>query len=354
MRNWMAALAAGLMVATPVAAQPVGVPVSTKAGKPYRFKHSGITVPAELDGMRRVDVRQLGNDELDVFAVYQNGPDAITVYVYRALAGSVPVWFDRARASVEQRREMFGSVAPAVPAAFTPPGQSSASGLMAGWTLKKAPYRGTALAILPVGDWLVKVRYSSSKLDGAAVAARVPAVLGALEWPKAIPSAAAAAPVTDCAAPLAFSPAAAPVTDAKILQSAALTGGLVAAAEGEKKAASTAPAPTWCRDPAPAQMGAAYRRDGATDGYLLAISDSGRGFAVEPDVIARELGEAEGRKVQQWSVALYEPGSIAIYAPMTALPAPDTLIAALNRPILARTTTWGKKRNVTINPDVFK
>lgn len=354
MRNWMAALAAGMMMAAPVAAQQVGAPVSAKAGKPYRFKHSGITAPAELDGMRRVDVRQLGDDELDVFAVYQDGPDAITVYVYRALSGSVPVWFDRARASVEQRKEMFGNVAPAVPTAFAPPGQSSASALMAGWTLNKAPYRGTALVILPVGEWLVKIRYSSTKLDGAAVAARIPALLGALEWPKSVPSAPAAAPVADCATPLAFATNAVAVTDEKALQSAALTGGLVAAAEGEKKTgAATTPA-LWCRDPAPAQIGAAYRRDGATDGYLLAISDSGRGIAVEPDVIARELGEAEGKKIAQWSIALYEPGSIAVYAPMTALPAPDTLIAALNRPILARTTTWGKKRNVTINPEFFK
>ncbi|KQM61339.1 MULTISPECIES: hypothetical protein [unclassified Sphingomonas] len=354
MRMWMAALAAAMMTAAPVAAQQIGAPVDAKPGRPYRFKQSGITAPAELDGMRRADVRQLGTDELDVFAVYQDGPDAITVYVYRSLSGGVPVWFDRARASIEQRREMFGNVTPVVPTTFTPPGQSSASGLMAGWTLNKAPYRGTALAILPVGEWLVKVRYSSSKMDGAAVAARIPAVLGALEWPKTIPSAPAAAPVADCAAPLVFSATAAPVTDAKALQSAALSGGLVAAAEGEKKGVSTASSPVWCRDPAPAHMGAAYRRDGATDSYLLAISDSGRGFAIAPDVIARELGEAEGRKVQQWSVALYEPGSIATYTPMTGLPAPDTLIAALNRPILARTTTWGKKRNVSINPAFFK
>ncbi|MEH3038564.1 MAG: hypothetical protein PGN21_00630 [Sphingomonas paucimobilis] len=353
MRTWMAALAAGMMVATPVAAQQIGAAVSAKAGKPYRFRHSGITAPAELDGMKRVDVRQLGDDELDVFAVYQSGPDAITVYVYRTLAGSVPVWFDRARASVEQRREMFGNVTPVVPTAFAPPGQTTTSGLMAGWTLNKAPYRGTALAILPVGEWLVKVRYSSSKMDGAAVAARIPAVLAALEWPKTIPTTAAAAPVADCATPLTFAPAAAVVTDAKLLQSAALTGGLIAAAADGKGKPPATPQ-VWCRDPASAQVGAAYRRDAETSGYLLAISDSGRGIVVEPDIIAREVGATDGRKVDQWSVALYDTGSIATYAPMTGLPAPDTVIAALERPILARTTTWGKKRNVSINPTFFK
>ena len=352
MRNGMAALAAAMMIATPVAAQQIGAAVSAKAGKPYRFKHSGITAPAELDGMRRVDVRQLSENELDVFAVYQNGQDAITVYVYRTLSGGVPVWFDRARASVEQRKELFGNVAPVVPTAFTPPGQSTASGLMAGWTLNRAPYRGTALAILPVGEWLVKIRYTSTSMDGATVAARIPAVLGALEWPKAMPPAAVAAPVADCATPLTFAATAAPVTDPKAVQSAALTGGLIAAADGKAKPGPTPP--VWCRDPAPAPIGAAYRLNADSDGYLLAISDSGRGISVQPDIVARELGAADGKKVEQWSVALYEPGSVATYGPMTGLPSPQTLIGALDRPILARTTTWGKKRNVSINPDVFK
>ncbi|MDJ0278624.1 hypothetical protein QLH51_17670, partial [Sphingomonas sp. 2R-10] len=248
MRTWMAALAAAAMVATPVAAQVVGSPVSAKPGKPYRFKHSDIATPAELDGMRRVDVRQLGDNELDVFAVYQDGPDAITVYVYRSLIGSVPVWFDRARASVELRREMFGNVAPVVPVAFTPPGQSTASGLMAGWTLNKAPYRGTALAILPVGEWLVKIRYSSSKLDGPAVAARIPAILSALQWPGSIAPAPAATPIAECPTALAFAANAAPVSGGEALMSSALSGGLVAAAAG-RKGAATPPAtpPFWCR-----------------------------------------------------------------------------------------------------------
>jgi len=349
----MVALAAGMMVAAPVAAQQIGTAVSAKPGKPYRFKHSGITAPAELDGMRRVDVRQLGENELDVFAVYEGGADMLTVYVYRTLTGNVPVWFDRARASVEQRREMFGNVAPVVPTAFTPPGQSNASGLMAGWTLDKPPYRGTALAILPVGEWLVKIRYSSTKMDGAAVAARLPAVLGALGWPKAIPAASPAAPVADCATPLAFDGAAVPVTDPKAIQSAALTGGLIAAAADGKGRPPATP-PVWCRDPAAAPVGAAYRRDAEPEGYLLALSDSGRGISVQPDVIARELGQAEGKTVRQWSVALYDPGSVATYAPMTGLASPATLIGILDRPLLARTTTWGRKRDVTVNPDMFR
>ena len=354
MRMWMAALATGLMVATPVAAQSAGKAVSAKVGKPYRFQHSGIVAPADLDGMRRVDVRQFGDDELDMFAVYEDGPDAITLYVYRTLNGSVPVWFDRARASVEQRRELFGNVVPVVPTAFTPPGQSSASGLMAGWTLNKAPYRGTALAILPVGEWLVKIRYTSTKMDGAAVAARLPAVLGALDWPRGVPPAAVAAPVADCATPLIFSPTAAAVTDPKLLRTAALTGGLVAAAAAAGKGKPAATPAVWCRDPAPAPVGAVYRRDAEPDGYLLAISDSGRGISVQPDIIAQEIGEVDGKRVQQWSVALYDPGSIAIYGPVTGLPSPAMLVTALGRPVLARATTWGKKRTITLNRDTLK
>lgn len=351
MRMAIAIVALSCATATPASAQTIGAPVKAKMGKPYRFAHSGIVTPATLDGMQRVDVRQLGDDELDVFAVYQNQSDAITVYVYRSLIGSVPVWFDRAKESIELRREMFGTVAPVTPVAFTPPGQSTASGLVAGWTLGKAPYRGTALAMLPVGEWLVKIRYSSTSLDGPAVAARIPAVLATLGWPSIIAAATAAAPIAECPSALTLSASAKPVSDAKALQQSALAGGLVAMAAASK--GETPPA-TWCRDPVPARIGAAYRRNAATDAYLLAISDSARGLLVAPDVIAQEVAQSEGRTLRQWSVSLYDPGSVAVYPPMDALPTPDALMATLKGPVLSKSTTWGKKRKINVNPAFFK
>lgn len=344
-----------VLVADAAAAQMQRTAIAAPADEPYRFRHSGIVTPPVLDGMPRTGIEQYGDDQLDVFARYERGSDAITVYVYRSTSGSVPVWFDRAQAAVEGRSAMFGTATPAVPpTAFAAPGRSDASGLMAAWSVSKPPYRGTALAILPVGEWLVKIRYSSTTLDGAGVAARLPVVLAALEWPKGIAPQPAAAPIADCATPLAFPTVAEPVRDGKALSVAALTGGLLAAAPPSATGGEKGQAATWCRDPAPARVGAAYRPGGSGDSYLLAFSDAGRGIFVAPDAVGRELAQADGRTANQWRVALIEPGTTTSYAPMTALPRPDQVIDALNGSPLSRTSTWGGKINVDINSAVLK
>lgn len=344
-----------LAPALPATAQMQKSELRASAGKPYRFRHSKLVVPANLDGIPRTSVEQFGTDELDVFARYARDSDLITVYVYRKVGGAVPVWFDRARASIEGRSEMFGTVTPSVmPAAFTPPGQANASGLVGGWTVTKPPYRGTALALLPMGDWLVKIRYSSTTLDGPALVARMPTLLAALDWTRTpATTAPAAAPVADCATPLAFPVTAQVVRDEKMLSMTALTAGLLssAAARASTKLATPAPVPRWCRDIGPAPVGGVYRPDAAMDRYLLAFSDSGRGVWVAPDELGPLLSEGSS---PQWSIQLLDLGQTTAFPPMTALPRPDQVATALEGPMLSSTTTWGRKTQVNVNSDFMK
>lgn len=362
MRDWARRLLAGGLLVTimvpvlPVAAQMQRSELRASAGKPYRFRNSRLAVPATLDGIPRTAVEQFGSDELDVFARYERGSDLITVYVYRQVGGAVPVWFDRARASIEGRSDMFGTVTPsAPPAAFTPPGQMTASGLVGGWTITKPPYRGTALALLPMGGWLVKVRYSSTTLDGPALVARMPAVLAALDWKQApVTPAPAAAPIRDCPTPLAFPVTAQVVRDDKVLSMTALTAGLLsaAAARSDRKPTADAPPPRlWCRDTGPAPVGGVYRPDAALDQYLLAFSDSGRGVWVAPDGMGTILDDGAP---SQWLIQLLDMGQTTAFPPMTALPRPDQVAQAVEGPMLSSTTTWGRKTQVTVDPDFFK
>ncbi|KQN40572.1 hypothetical protein ASE97_01950 [Sphingomonas sp. Leaf42] len=343
-----AALGAMIAATMPATAQQMGKTViRTSATKPYRFRHSRLAVPTVLDGIPRTSVEALGADELDVYARYERGNDMITVYVYRQVSGAVPVWFDRARHSIETRTDLFGTVTPAMaPAAFTPPGQTTPSGLIGAWSITKPPYRGTALALLPLGEWLVKVRYSSSTLDGAGVAARMPAVLAALDWPKNVATGPAAQPIADCATPLTFPTTAQPVRDEQALTSAAITGGLFASLLAKATPEPAATSVLWCRDPAPARVGGVYRANAATDAYLLAFTDSGRGASVAPDAMGVLLDD---KAPPRWSVSLDDLGATTSYPPMTALPRPDQVIAALEGPALSRTSTWGKKRQVDVN-----
>lgn len=347
-------LATMLVSALPVAAQSHKSAIRASANKPYRFRHSRLSVPPVLDGIPRTAIEQFGSDELDVFARYERGSDLITVYVYRQVSGAVPVWFDRSRASIEARSEMFGTVTPAMaPTAFTPPGQTTASGLMGGWTITKPPYRGTALALMPMGEWLVKVRYSSITLDGPAVAARIPAVLAALDWPQTTAAAAPATPIADCTAPLAFPTTAQVVRDDKTLSMSALTAGLLssATARPDPNDAAKTPPPVWCRDTGPVRFGGVYRPDNATDQYLLAFSDAGRGVRVTPDTLGALLNTEAS---PQWSIQLLDMGLTKSFPPMTALPRPDQVVDAIDGPMLSSTTTWGRKTLVTINPAFMK
>ena len=98
--------------------------------------------------------------------------------------------------------------------------------------------------------------------------------------------------------------------------------------------------------PAASPIGGVYRANAATDAYLLAFTDSGRGASVRPDAMGALLDD---KTPPRWSVSLDDLGSTTSYPPMTALPRPDQVIAALEGPMLSRTSTWGKKREVTIN-----
>ncbi len=355
MRTMLIAISMAGATIVPAAAQSPHAVIAAPADQPYAMRHSKLTVPPVLDGMRRMSIRQLGDGEVDVYAVYENAADAITVYAYRNVVGSVPVWFDRARAAVEERVNVYGAVTAAgPPVAFTPPGQNVASGLVGAWTITKPPYRGTALALLPMNGWLVKVRYSSTTLDGPAVAARIPAVLAALSWPNEIAKEAVAAPVAGCATPLAFPKRAKAVRTEGDALSASLLGGVLAAARSSRKTAATPSTVSWCRDPAPAPIGAVYRADGDTDGYLLAFSDAGRAVGVQPDHLGAMLGK--GKAAPRWAVTLYDMTSESGYPAMTALPRPDQLMQALNGPAVTRAQTWpaGSQNTVNVNIDAVR
>lgn len=347
-----------LLAALPAAAQFTKSVIAAPADQPYRFRQSGLAIPATLDGMRRVAIEQIGGSELDVFANYQRGSEAVTIYVFRMASGAAPVWFDRARAILESRRDVYGTITPVLPpTAFTPPGHSVASGLMAGWSVSRPPYRGTVLAIVPLGEWLVKVRYSSTTLDGAGIAARMPAVLAALTWPTNLAAPVAAKPVANCPTPLAFPTTAKVQRDPKMLSVAAFTGGLLAvgrALEDKPKpgvAAGPAKQVIWCRDPATGPAGGVYRQDASADSYLLAFSDSGRAALVQPDPATGRIAKTN---LPGWSVNLIDVGNVLVYPPFTALPRPRQVVDALRRPAMAHVPNWGDDTNrITINPNAL-
>lgn len=352
--NAKACVIAALVAAPPAFAQaPRQTPITAPADRPFAHANSGLRLPPTLAGLPRTTIVDLEAPQLDVttnYATPDNG-EVLTVYVYRSTAGAVPVWFDRAVWQIEHRAIYGKPTRLAGAATFTPLGQATASGMIGAWTTTGSEYRSTALVLVPVGEWLVKFRYSSASLDAAALDQKLRAAIPAIGWPGKIPAAPAAAPIAACPAPLAFN------GRAKVVKqngSAALMGALLAGAANDvaaEKQADDTPRATWCSDPASAQSGAVYRADASADAYLLALSDAGRGVWVTKDLTALLLDK---RAKPRWSISLILPGATLTYPPMDRLPAPNDALAALGGSLSSSTQTWGEKREVTIGPGLLK
>lgn len=335
-----------LLAAVPATAQPSPRILPVSADSAWVHANSGLTLPTTLIGLPRTQVREFEGPELDVVGTYTDGPGELTVYVYRTLSGAVPVWFDRATWAIESR-DGWGKLTPvAAPVAVAPPGRGVASGLAQGWTIAGGPYRGTAVALLPMGEWLVKLRYSSKTDDGSAALEKVRAALGGLTWPTAAPDAAAAVPVAACPDALRFTRQAKAIApDPKSV----MLGALLAGASADPKRRTAASAVTYCRDPAKVAMGAVYRPGAQADGYLLALSDAGRGVWVGPSA----NGQIDTAARPSWGVSLILPGRTMIYPQQDRLPAPDHVMAIVNGSATSSITTWGTKREITLPPSVF-
>ncbi len=320
--------------------------LTVSADAPFAHANSGLSMPATLIGLSRFEVRELESPELDVWARYRrDDTEELTVYVYRAIAGAVPVWFDRAANAVETRAGFGTPTAIAPTRAIIPPGAASASALMQSWSVTNGGYTGTSLLIAPLGEWLVKLRYSTKAGDGAAAEAKLMQALSTLGWPATIPAAQAAAAVVACPDALVFKGNAKPakVDGASALLGAVL-GGIVA--EESKTAVSDT---IWCRDPGSVTGPAIYRANGSDRSYLLALSDAGRGVSVGPN----EAGLLMGKSRPNWSIDLILPGRTLNYPPLDRLPSPKRVMEVLDGNALSSTSTW-KDSNITISSDSLK
>ncbi len=347
---------------------PPDLPVDQ--GKSYRHELSGLVIPATLGGLPRTSARAFAPDHLDEafnFATPDVGED-ITVFVFRNVSGSVPVWFDRVTSAIEHR-EVYGDTTIAAPAtAFTPPGQRTASGLIEVWRPGKGRYRSTGMAFMPLGpQWYVELRYSSATVTPAAMDARLREVIGAIGWPGRIESQPAATPVTDCTTPLALTGRASAIAAGQQSSANILLGAMVASMAGKHSAKDPRQPPrAWCRDTGsyglPAQHGV-YRPIGTSDQYLLAFNDAGRGIWVAPNTLALTVnGEAAaksgatgGAPALTWSIAVDDIAQTIGFADRDRLPPPDQAAAIVrSEPYASKTSTWGDKRNVTINSSALK
>lgn len=329
-------------------------PVAITPGKAVKHDHSGLSLPPRLGSLPLVQASDLAQHQLDRSFHYQNGDvsEALSIYIFRNVAGGPAVWMDRAQAFVEARKDY---VSPRLHRLtnFTPPGQGTASGLIVAYA-SGGQYRSTGVAILPFGDFYVKLRASSATLDAPQLEDRMVAVLKELKWPRKMAPAPVAQPVQPCADALAFTGRSVAVKDegAAVLANAFL--GMIVAQPPKGKRTAAPQSVIWCRDSVRAQRGAVYRANGAKDRYLLALNDAGRGVDVGPNEGARLLADQKGNAPVSYSIALADMERTFNFPSQDRMPLPDQVAEIIAGPRVSAVSTWGKNKAINLSSDALK
>lgn len=341
MRTWvMAALL--LAMAQPAAAQRRDLPVP--ANKGWQHAQTGVVLTATLAGLPRTKLTDLGSAELDVAAQFNDPKVAtsLTIYIFRPALQSAPVWFDRAAAQIASRDTYGGAMATTPVATFTRPGGTVAAGLRQVFAPARGPYRSTAVAVVPLAEWLVAVRLSSVTLTPAAMGAELDTALAAIRWPR---TATADGPV---AVPVAACPTELPVTKAKLVMPTmedSLLGGLLGSVAASSRATAPDAAAPLCRDGNPETLYGVYRAPDATDGYTLAIADSGRIAIVAPGIKLGDLKTSGGYGVSYRDL----DGSVSTFPSFDRLPQPAQVVTLVLRGRPISRTQRGTDGKSTIN-----
>lgn len=335
-------LSALLALAAPAAAT-AQTPIAAKADKNWAHRPTGVTLPAQLAGLQRQRLIWFSAPEVDVAGEWfsADGSDNVTVYLFRNVSGSVPVWFDRARYAVVNRRDRFGEVAPTGIRAFNPRGQRLATGLMESYRTSGS-FRSTALAVLPINGFYAKVRASSSSRDLPSLEALMMQVLNSFNWSSRAQEPTAVA-VEDCPSPLAAGKPARPLAASQEdRMMAGLLGGLVAQVGNNGRRKPSAPQ-KFCREPGQATAFGTYRPDGSSDHFTMAVGDGGRSVLVGRNELAGLISTDKNRPLR-YSVSLVHLDKTETYGDFDALPTPAQAaeIIGSSRPVSVA-GTWGKQ-----------
>lgn len=309
---------APLLLCSAAFAQSSPRPLNVPADKAWQHAETELILSSQIAGLARTSLQDAGTGELDVSAQYEaeDRSTIATVYIYRPQIPDVPLWFDRARSTIERNDVYRISTGGAVPPrTFALPGSAVSSGLSAAYPFSFEGFRSTALAVAPLDQWIVKVRMSSRTLSPGDLTAKVESFARAIRWPESRSAAAPAVPISDCPTNLTF-------RKAKLLKPSlgqALLGSLMTVAADGKEPETQV---TYCREQDEGARYSAYRITGSDDRYLLAVGDAGRAVSIAP-ALSLDGGKPD------YSVTFLDLGTTVIYPSFDRLPSPEQVMETL-------------------------
>ncbi|MEO1170153.1 MAG: hypothetical protein AAFW97_15725 [Pseudomonadota bacterium] len=322
-------LIAAVLFVSPAAAQPTDIEV--ESGSSFLHERTGAELPAAIGALQRVQIADFGQQQFDIIARYQNEErnTEISIYIYRAGLPDVSLWFDRVLMTIT-RRDGFEPTTPddVVVTAFTPPGHSGDTGLRMSYAPRPDErFAGTAAALARYGDWLVKVRASSTYFDPDLMGRLVDIVFEQIELPDGIGAPGLAYLVEPCTTELLTAEAQQLSLDTfDALPLSMLFGGVgqTVTADGEE----IEPEPVrYCRDVLSTDNYGVYRANEAPDGYVVAFSDAGAAISVgRGNTLLDLLRDVDGSV----AVTLQTSDGNLVYLPFDALPVPTVAVAVID------------------------
>jgi len=287
-------------------------------------------LPSHSAGLARGVIRDNGEGERDVIAQYGSESDEAfaTVYLFQSGVPDAALWFDRALTAILLRPEygLEGGPAP-VPAAFARPGAATASGLRASLDLTVPQLRSTAVTLAPIGDFMVKIRMSSARLDRAALDERLNRFVEGLRWPaESAHPAPAAQPIAPCPQPLQL-------RNARVLPTEmtdSIMGGVMASAVASHQAEDNQQPPVYCREPGATLAYGVYRPGAASDAYVIALNDAGIAYSAGQQFdLSALMGERS--RGTRYTLTLLVRNSSGVLASFNRLPPPAQAMSVAGR-----------------------
>lgn len=262
-------LVSGLTFTAPaMATKRIEVPSDSR----WQHARSQLILPTNIGAMDRTSIEDFSDSELNVAAQYRSESADLTLYLYRPYWADVGAWFERSEAGIFSDKAAAKPQAESAPArAFAMPNGTISNGLRRTYTYGAGRYRTSALAILPYGGWLLKIRYSAVETDIAATDAVVDSILGALVFPKTASEVQAIQPITVCTEPYKWK-------KAKLIRDdmmSAMLAGSTFMTMMESKASAAPDANSLCRMEKSTDSYTIYRDLKNKDKFWMLVGDAG-------------------------------------------------------------------------------
>lgn len=318
-----------LLVAAPAQAQ---TSLAAKSGRAWKHESSGLTIPAEADDFDRVRASDFSDSESNISFAYENAQAAVTLFIFRAGNPDPAIWAERADVAIQLVAEKaYGTLDMAGRrwSRFTPWPNSPDSGITVVYPVSGKQAIATGVLVARHGDWVIKVRMTSDRLDAPAVEARLRSFLAALGFKAPELAVSPAYQIGPCKDALSRKSAklAEPDEGGSFIGSAVINSIAPDVAADKAKKDGALPAPTYCKDATSSSGYSVLRPDGANNAYIIALGDAGNVLVVGPDL----SGLGAKKPQQQYSVTGITSDRVFGFVPYQSLPPPAQAVDMVSK-----------------------